>query len=169
MPIPYWVAKINECEVGISPCPAGGKALKGELKILVEKEELCLVSLLTEKEERRLGLRSEKALCEELGIRCIKFPIVDMYVPPYKMYVAFIEHLYSISEEANRILIHCHAGIGRSSLIALGLMTRHGMPLEQSIQHVSRIRRFHVPQSISQKRLLVKYAAKQEKKGGIWI
>ena len=169
MPIPYWVAQINECEVGISPCPAGGRALKDELKMLLEEEEFCLVSLLTEKEEKRLGLSKEKALCKELGIRCIKFPIVDMSVPPYKIYVAFIEHLYSISEEADRILIHCRAGIGRSSLIALGMMTRHGMPLEQSIQHVSRIRRFHVPKSISQKRLLVKYAAKQEKKGGIWI
>ena len=137
MPIPYWVAQIHECEVGISPCPAGGRALKEELKILGEKDKFCLVSLLTEKEEKRLGLTQEKALCEELGIRCIKFPIVDMYVPPYKMYVAFIEHLYKITEDKDSILIHCHAGIGRSSLIALGLMTRHGMPLEESIQHVS--------------------------------
>ncbi len=169
MPIPYWIAKINDCDIGIAACPAGGRALEEELKVFKKSESLVMISLLTEKEERRLGLTQEKLIAEELGIRFIKFPIPDMSIPGFKIYVEFIDHLYELTMEKDKMLIHCRAGIGRSSLIALGLMTKDGTPLSQSIQHVSRTRGFHVPQSISQRRLLHKYASNKGRKGKVWI
>lgn len=154
---PYWITEINNCTIGISPCP--GELLNLELELnQVNLTECFLISLLTDEEEIMLGLTEEKSICETLGIEFLKFPIRDTSIPNFHHFVDIIDLLYLKTETTKKILIHCRAGIGRSSLIALGIMIKHGFPLKESIKHVSQLRGFDVPQSTSQRKLLSKYA-----------
>ena len=154
----FWITKINECQIGISPCPAGGVDLKIELEKIVLEDQLLLISLLTEEEIIQLKLHDEKLISEELRINFKEFPIVDSSIPGVVSFINFIEKIYSLTNKFDRILIHCQAGIGRSSLIALGLMTKHRLILKESIKLASSIRGFEVPQSRSQLKLLHYYA-----------
>lgn len=158
---PYWIAEINGCQVGISPCPAGQDQLKAELSSLLFSGKTILISALPEREVGMLGLQDEEALCAQMGIRFINLPITDTSIPGSGKFTRFIDELYALTYPTDRMVIHCRAGIGRSSLIALGLMIKHGFPLAESIRHASKIRGFEVPQSRSQSNLLSWYAQSQ--------
>jgi len=155
---PFWITKINKCEIGISPCPSGGLDLETELNSLFLGNQLSLISLLVEEEVIALKLHNEGLISTKIGIDFRAFPIVDSSIPGASNFIGFIEELYVQTKEVNRMLIHCRAGIGRSSLIALGLMTKHGLNLKESIELASKVRGIDVPQSFSQRKLLSYYA-----------
>ena len=151
---PYWIKKLNRCEIGISPCPTGDLGLEAEIESLVQGDQIVIISLLTEEEKIALGLQDEKSICDNHGVEFMEFPITDMSIPGFIKYTEFIEELYPRTIEVDRILIHCRAGIGRSATIALGLMIKHGLSLKESIKLMSMIRGVDVPQSRSQRKLL---------------
>lgn len=159
---PYWITRINNAQIGISACPLGRGDLKAELTKIVSEDELLMISLLTEEEKAMLHLQEEGPMSKAFGIEFKEFPIADMSIPGAQRFMKFIEELYGRTNELDRMLIHCRAGIGRSSLIALGLMTRHGFVLKESVELVSRIRGYDVPQSRSQRKLLSFYSEKLE-------
>jgi len=158
---PFWITKINKCQIGISPCPSNGMDLKIELqKIVLEENQLLLISLLTEEEIIKFKLQDEKIVSEELGINFKEFPIVKHSIPGVFNYIDFMEEIYSITNTFDRILIHCQNGCSRSSLVAIGLMTRHKLILKESFQLVAKIRGSKVPKHLSQLKLLNYYAEK---------
>jgi len=162
---PYSITQIHSCQIGISPCPLGSHSLQTQIEKIAQNDRLMLISLLTDSEVRALQLQEESSLCESWGIAFRSFPIIDTSIPGAYRFMDFIEELYGWTEKMDRMLIHCRAGIGRSGLIGLGLMMRHGLPLRQSIISVSNIRGFDVPQSASQRKLLSFYVQELEKKG----
>lgn len=83
---------------------------------------------------------------------------MDKGICGFDQFVEFIEMLYSRTQELNSILIHCQHGVGRSGMVALGLMLRYGKDLQKSIKGVSKTRGYDVPQSLSQQRLLGAYS-----------
>ena len=154
---PYWIITINECRIGISPRPSGGSYLKGELEQNLPPGSTLIVSLLQDSESKYLHLTDEKKICESLGLEFLNFPIPDRSIPGYSIFKNFIDGLYAKTKEFDSVLIHCRAGIGRSSLIVIGMMIRNGKQLDEAINHVAAIRGFSVPQSTSQKKLISKY------------
>lgn len=154
----FWLKKVNNCEIGITPYPSGGQDLKTELKSLVVGDKLVVISLLIKEEIIELKLEKEKQTCEELGFEFIDFPIVNGSIPGVLGYIDFIEEIYPLTKHRDRMLIHCHGGRSRSSLIAIGLMLKHGLILNECIQSVSKIRGLNVPRSNCQLKLLNYYA-----------
>jgi protein-tyrosine phosphatase len=61
------------------------------------------------------------------------------------------------TQHSKKIIIHCKHGIGRSGLIALGLMVKDGNDLIESIKTISKIRGYDIPQSRSQRKLISLY------------
>ena len=155
---PYWITDINAVTIGISYRPGGGEDLRKDLEKHKGTRPLLVVSLLEIEEAKILGLEHEKEVCEAVGINYFSFPIKDGSIPGYAKFVENIEQLYGMTKKEGRLLIHCHHGKGRSSLIALGLMVKHGLPLEESKEKVSSIRGFPVPSTKSQWKLLKHYA-----------
>ena len=154
---PYWITEINAATIGISPCPAPSPNTENDI---TGQDLTMLVSLLSPNEEEQLGLEQEEVTCTAVGIAFNKLPIPDNSIPGVDNFTKFIDLLYSKTNEPGKILIHCRHGIGRSSLIAIGLMIKHGMPLKESIVMVRKIRGQNVPQHISQRKLLSWYYEK---------
>jgi len=151
------LAQINKSKIFISPCPRGGEFLEKDIKELIDSEFSLIISLLTYTESDQLGLTAELDICKSYSVGFISFPIMDRGISGFDQFVEFIELLYHKTQELSSILIHCHHGVGRSGMIALGLMIRDGQDLEESIKQVSKIRGYDIPQSISQRRLLSAY------------
>ena len=53
--------------------------------------------------------------------------------------------------EGKNVAVHCRQGIGRSGLIAAGLLTTSGIPPDEAIQIVSTARRLAVPETMDQR------------------
>ncbi len=156
---PYWIKTINNSKIGISPRPEGFDLLRKDIDFISKEGVTMLVSALTEDEVRRFGLKEEKSICEDLGIEFHNFPIIDHSIPKsYKKFVAFIDLLYSKTMDDHKILIHCYAGIGRSGLLALAIMLKHGEPLRDSMALGFKARGIKVPETDSQRNLLAHYA-----------
>jgi protein-tyrosine phosphatase len=153
---PFWVQSINNCMLGISPCPSSDEMII-ELTKTKATDSFVLISLLTNEEQYKLGLENEASACQSLGIEFLRFPIADTNIPNWKPYLTFLDSLNTYTYNFDKMLIHCRAGIGRSSLILLGLLVKNGAELQESINLVKKIRGFDVPQSSAQKKLLSTY------------
>ncbi len=158
--IPYWITTIHGCKIGIAACPSKETPAE-DIEALMLPKSSIIVSLLAVGELEKLGLSDEKSICEERDLEFIHFPIPDTNIPHYPKYVQFIRELYTKIKDCKTLLIHCQHGIGRSSLIAIGILLKHQLDLKTSIQLVRKARcqklDVPIPQSASQKKMLRLY------------
>lgn len=59
-----------------------------------------------------------------------------------------LEQMFAFTAEltdADRLLVHCYAGMSRSTATAIGVCIQHGMPYDLAFQHVALIRPILVP------------------------
>ena len=110
-----------------------------------------VVSLLEPVEARRLGLDAERRESQAQGMAFVSFPIADMGLPKsIDGFSALTLQLFLQIEAGINTLVHCRAGIGRSGLVAAGILLHAGMDAEQAFAHVSKMRGLRVPETISQ-------------------
>ena len=76
-----------------------------------------LVSLLSPAEEDELGLREERAAALAAGLEFRRFEIPDYGVPPVAELREVADALLEQIRAGRTVVIHCRAGIGRSSLV----------------------------------------------------
>lgn len=152
----FKISEINACEIYISSCPKVSEDGHIELPKFPE-DTVVLISLLQSTEIGILGLENEAEAANKVVSEFISFPIADMGIPSYKDFVSFIALLFSKTENAKKIIIHCKHGIGRSGLIALGLLVKSGSNLTQAINDISKIRGYAIPQSRPQRKLISLY------------
>lgn len=86
-----------------------------------------VVSLLEAAEAHDLGLQREGELCRTRGMTFVSFPIPDYSLPESRPDVLRLAHsLVDELKQRRSIVIHCRAGIGRSSVIAACTMISMG-------------------------------------------
>ena len=147
----YWIEEIDQGKVGIMPRPRGNDWLETEIRKLSMEQVTYVVSLLENQEIHELELEEEASLCEKHGIGLINFPIRDRSTPQDKeAFISLIERLYQLVEKANKIVIHCRMGIGRSSLVAAGIMVRAGIKASGIFDLISKYRTLEVPDTATQ-------------------
>ncbi len=145
--------EITGCPAGrlaTMPRPRGDNWLPSEIRSLKGSGVTDLVSLLTLAEEIELALLFEAQMCEEAGINFHRFAVVDRDVPPHAEFEAFINSLLPVLRNNGFIAIHCRAGIGRSTVIAAGLLVGLGVAPEQALKMISQARGFDVPDTEAQ-------------------
>jgi protein-tyrosine phosphatase len=112
-----------------------------------------IVSLLTPDEVEEMDLLQEARLSRENDIEFVSFPIVDRSVPESRGdTVQLIEKLDAALEGGKLIDVHCRQGIGRSALVAAGLLMLRGATPEAAIRKVSDARVAPVPETAEQVR-----------------
>jgi len=147
----YWIEEIDQGKIGIMPRPRGNDWLETEIRKLSLEQVRYVVSLLESQEIHELELEEEGALCEKHGIGFINFPIKDRSTPQDKeAYISLIERLYQLVENGDKIVIHCRMGIGRSSLVAAGVMVRGGIKASGIFDLISAYRTLEVPDTAAQ-------------------
>jgi protein-tyrosine phosphatase len=140
-------------------CPRGGDWLDDELDALKNAGVGVLVSALTNPELAELQLNAEPELARQAGLTYVSFPIPDRGAPEG---VAAVTDLVGQLEErltgGEFIVVHCRAGIGRSSLIAAAVLVREGLSPEEAWERISAARGLSVPDTEAQRAWLAAFA-----------
>jgi protein-tyrosine phosphatase len=109
-------------------------------------------------EAAQLDLLEEFKVAEASGIRFISFPIPDRGIPASAATtISLMGDLASALEEGKNVVVHCRQGIGRSGLIAAGILATSGMHPRQAIEVVSAARGLPVPETSEQRLWVERY------------
>lgn len=171
----YEVKSIGQGTLYIMPCPKAEQLSDG-LSRLSQMGINKVVSLLETEEAVRLGAAMEGQLCEQLGMTFEQFPIRDRRTPdkPAK-FRQLVNKLHDELHSGQNIAIHCYAGIGRTGLLAGGLLLTEGMSVNDAVELMSDTRGHNMPQTQEQYEYLMDFAAGEEalevepKRSGGWF
>ncbi len=160
----YWIDGPWPGRLAIATRPRGGGWLENEIRAWRKAGIDAVVSLLTPEEVSELELEREPNECNANGIRYYSLPIMDRSVPGSNAGVSrLIGKLDSELTGGNQVAIHCRQGIGRSSLIAAGLLIENGLTPAEAIQRVSSARRMPVPETPEQREWIHSLGAAAER------
>lgn len=154
----YWLPTPNlpQKMLGIMPRPRGNDWLQDEIRSLKFRQVDIVVSLLEFGEIYELELEEEGRICSEKDIHFINFPIEDIHVPKdEKQYFELIKKLVECLKNNNKIVIHCRMGIGRSSVVAAGILIKLGTPIANVFDCMSKARGLAVPDTEEQKQWIL--------------
>jgi protein-tyrosine phosphatase len=147
----FWIPGQWPGRLAIAARPRGGDWLEDEANGLRHAGIDTVVSLLENEEAAQLDLLQERSALEHHGIRFISFPIPDRAIPASTPEaVSLMAKIVDALQEGKSIAVHCRQGIGRSGLIATGVLMISGVAPEQAIQAVSSARGTAVPETPEQ-------------------
>ena len=145
--------------LAIVPRPRGGDWLEGEVRAWKEMGFEVVVSLLMRDEMDELGLADEADLSRAQGLQFCEFPIPDLGIPKSSAAARqLVDNLRSDLDVGKQIAIHCRQGIGRSGLIAAGVLIVSGVEPELAISQVSAARGLSVPETAEQREWVLELA-----------
>jgi protein-tyrosine phosphatase len=139
-------------------CPRGGDWLDDELGALQTEGVDVLVSALTNSELAELQLSAEPELARQAGLTYISFPIPDRGAPEGAAATDLAGRLEERLAGGEFIVVHCRAGIGRSSLIAAAVLVREGLSPAEAWELISAARGLSVPDTEAQRAWLAAFA-----------
>jgi protein-tyrosine phosphatase len=151
----YWIREVTSGRLGIMARPRSGEWLRDEVSGWCQVGVGAVVCLLEPSEISELELHDEASLCEGSRIEFISFPISDRGVPTsVRQTTELVERLVGLLRRGASVVIHCRAGIGRSSLIAACVMLKLGFPQNEIFPALRRARGIAVPDSAAQEQWL---------------
>lgn len=160
----HWIDGTWPGRLAISTRPRGGGWLESEIRAWRRAGIDAVVSLLTPDEVSELGLEQEPNYCWANGMSYYSLPIMDRGVPGSNMDASrLIGKLGSELTGGKNVAIHCRQGIGRSALIAAGLLIENGLSPAEAIQRVSSARRMPVPETPEQREWIDSFGAALER------
>src|SRR6266849_5622931 len=148
----FWIPGPWRGRLAVAARPRGGDWLEDEVSGWRRAGIDVIVSLLEEDEATQLDLVDEAKAAEANGIRFISFPIPDRGVPASAPAAASpIAAISDALDKGNNVAVHCRQGIGRSGLIAAGVLASSGLNPERAIEVVSSARGQTVPETPDQR------------------
>jgi hypothetical protein len=156
VPVIYKIDQIGSGWLAIMGRPRTGDWAQAEFSGLSQLGVTDIVSLLEPAEARDLDLQNESQLCSAASIKFYSFPIPDRGVPRSAIELSQMAWaLYHHISGGRNIVIHCRAGIGRSSLVAAAVLLRCGHTPDQAFGKISGSRGMPVPDTPQQAQWLV--------------
>jgi hypothetical protein len=153
------VREFENIALAIMPRPRAGDWLEDEIAGWQKAGIRTVVSLLESHEVAELGLADESRLCAALGMEFFSFPIPDRGVPTsYDALNQVVLPLIPKAKGGHMVAVHCRAGIGRSAVVAAGILLGSGVPYAQVFPALSRARGLAVPDTESQVEWVQAYA-----------
>jgi len=151
-------------ELAIILRPRGGDWLPDEIEALKDEGFEVIVSLLTEPEIEELDLQPEAELARKNGLEFRNYPIPDLGVPDsHHSFRKFLERLLEELRAGKKIAVHCRGGIGRSGLIASGILVISGIEPKRAIQQVTDARGVCSPETEEQKKWVTSLTTEPER------
>jgi protein-tyrosine phosphatase len=131
--------------------PRGGDWLVEELQALRFEGVDVVVSMLTASEVRELDLEDEASAAAATGLQFVELPTPDRSTPGVSEFKALIELLEVQLRNKKHVVVHCRMGIGRSSLVAAGILITEGVPAPNAWAAITSARGLAVPDTPAQK------------------
>jgi len=158
-PTLHWIRGRWAGRLAVSARPRGGDWLRDEVKGWRASGVDIVISLLTSDEVDDLDLNEEAARCQEEGIGFVSFPIADRAVPRSREETEkLLRNLEGYLAAGKTIVIHCRQGLGRSALIAAGLLVLGGTVLQEAFTRLSASRGSSVPETEEQRQWVEEFA-----------
>ncbi len=111
-----------------------------------------VASLLEAAEAFEVGLGDEQQVCERHGLRFIPYPIPDRGLPTSVAdFAAFTKNLYHQIAGGESTVVHCRAGIGRTGIVAAGVLLHAAFEPDEAFAQVSKHRGVEVPDTDEQR------------------
>ncbi len=150
-PTLYWIEGSWLGRLAISARPRGGDWLEAEVRAWSSAGVNVVASVLTPEEEEELNLKGEEKACLANGITYCSFPIPDRGVPRSQGdALNFIKTLERDLAQGKTVAVHCRQGLGRSALIAAGLLVLGGLTTDEAVKRVTIARACSVPETPEQ-------------------
>ena len=148
----FWIPGPWRGRLAIASRPRGGDWLDDEASAWRQADIDVVVSLLENDEAAQLDLLHERQAAEDHAINFISFPIRDRGVPDsMQEAVSLIARIGAQLDAGKNVAIHCRQGIGRSGLIAAGVLMASGTSPGDAMQIVSSARGVSVPETLAQR------------------
>ncbi len=146
-----WIPGPWQGRMAVAARPRGGDWLQDEVAAWRKAGLGAVISLLENDEAAQLDLADEGSAVESAGLRFMSFPIPDRGVPASsREALLLLSNIAAALEQGQKVAVHCRQGIGRSSLIAAGLLVMSGLGVEKAIDIVSVARGLTIPETPEQ-------------------
>jgi protein-tyrosine phosphatase len=153
----YQVELIGSGSLSVMAKPVSGEWIEDEFSMISNWGINRIVSLLEDQEAIEVGLGMERQLAEKNGMEFVSYPIPDRGLPvSVNEYLNFTRRLYREAAGGLHTVVHCRAGIGRTGLIAAGVLLHCGFEPKEAFEHISRKRGVVVPDTEEQINWVVK-------------
>lgn len=140
------VERIGSSFLAVMGRPRAGEYAQDEFQGLSEAGIRRVVLLLEANEAGELRLEDEGRNCADFGIDFRSFPIPDRGVPTSPSELSRVAcEIYHHFTGGDATVIHCRAGIGRSSVVATAVLLHCGHSVGEAIQAISAARGLDVP------------------------
>ncbi|WP_428243341.1 protein-tyrosine phosphatase family protein [Gynuella sp.] len=147
----YKVEEIGSGCLFVMAKPVSGEWIEDEFTAIARFGIHKIVSLLEEQEAIDVGLSRERELAEKNGMEFISFPIPDRGLPhSVARFTAFTKRLYHEMAGGVNTVIHCRAGIGRTGIVAAGVLLQCGFEPLGAFEYISQKRGVSVPDTQEQ-------------------
>jgi protein-tyrosine phosphatase len=147
----FWIPGPWRGGLAVASRPRGGDWLEDEVNGWCQASLNVVVSLLEKDEVAQFELAHEGDVAESKGIRFISFPIPDRGVPASTQEaLSLLSTIAAALEEGKNVAVHCRQGIGRSGLVAAGVLLTSGMGVDKALEVVSAARGEIVPETPAQ-------------------
>jgi protein-tyrosine phosphatase len=115
-----------------------------------------IVSLLELTEAKAIGLEEEGLLCERHSMEFVSYPIPDRGLPgSIADFAAFTRSLHESIGKGTNTVIHCRAGIGRTGVVAAGILLHAAFDAETAFDHITKARGMAVPDTEEQRQWII--------------
>ncbi|MEM7277713.1 MAG: protein-tyrosine phosphatase family protein [Pseudomonadota bacterium] len=152
----YKVELIGSGFLAVMARPVSGEWADQEFSGMHQSGIRQVVSLLEPHEAYELDLADEQALCEKHGLMFVSYPIPDRGLPPtVHGFADLARSIYHQSAGGQSTVVHCRAGIGRTGLVAAGVLLHAAFDVEEAFAHVSKQRGVEVPDTDEQRNWLL--------------
>jgi protein-tyrosine phosphatase len=122
----------------VSSCPGIPiDSLDKSLKTIKDLGVKKIYNFLTKEELEKLKLQIYSKKIKNSKLEYTIFPIQDRSVPDANKRVLFsniINEMFLLINKEKFLLIHCHAGLGRSGLVSAILLKKFGLDSQQAIK-----------------------------------
>jgi protein-tyrosine phosphatase len=147
----YQVELIGSGSLSVMAKPVSGEWIEDEFKNIANEGIDRIVSLLEVHESYEVGLENEQSLTEKNGMDFVSYPIKDRGLPTsVSEYSIFTKRLYHEAAGGLNTVVHCRAGIGRTGIIAAGVLLHCGFDPLEAFDCISSKRGVSVPDTQEQ-------------------
>lgn len=147
----FWIPGPWKGRLAITSRPRGGDWLDGEIAAWSAAGIGVVVSLLEPHEVLELELAEEHTMVLQAGMYFHLFPVPDRGVPgSLADWLDFLRILDRRLMEGSQVAVHCRQSVGRSSLVAAGLLVISGTAPDVAVSVVSTARGIAVPETAEQ-------------------
>jgi protein-tyrosine phosphatase len=141
--------------------PRGNDWINDEMSGLRAAGVNVLVSMLTPAEVNELDLQGEPDAASGAGLEFVSCPTPDRGLPQAQEFRSLLNQLEAALSQGQHVVVHCRMGIGRSSLVAAGLLISEGMTGSEAWEAVSSARGMSVPDTDEQRTWLLQVMGEQ--------